>query len=201
MAVTSKIASAQQPLPLGWAYSYLNDGFTGPNGEFISRDMVRVHGSFDKAFAHMYGPADPQGNITYGTNTTLPPPGSYAVSSASSIQPASLLSFETDHGRVSLNIKTGELTLPQGMAKEDSIREFWLGFQKYFKTTDTMVLETRIKELQLDVARAQATAALMKKEDEKEVSKKIAEKVAKKYGGEKFIMVKPEDLIRFIQEA
>jgi len=61
--------------------------------------------------------------------------------------------------------------------------------------------EQQIKDLQLQVAQVQASAALMKKDDEKEGRKKVAEKIAKKYNGEKFIMVKPEDLIRFIEEG
>jgi hypothetical protein len=36
---------------------------------------------------------------------------------------------------------------------------------------------------------------------EKDAAKPIVEKVRKKYNGEKFIMVKPEDLIKFIEEA
>ena len=38
-------------------------------------------------------------------------------------------------------------------------------------------------------------------EMEKDAAGIIVEKVRKKYGSEKFIMVKPEDLIRFIEEA
>ena len=36
---------------------------------------------------------------------------------------------------------------------------------------------------------------------EKDAAKPIVEKVRKKYGNEKFIMVKPEDLIKFIEGA
>ena len=218
MAVTSKIASAQQPLPLGWNYSYLNDGFTGPNGEFISRDMVQIHGSFHKAFAHMYGatgaagvptggigangPAGPQGNITWGQNSISPiPSGSFVTSSASSIQPASTLSFETDYGRITLNIRTGDLTLPQGISRDEGIRKFWFGFQKYFKTTDIMVLETKVKDLQLELAQVKASATLIQKDDKKAANKRIVDRFKKKYGNEKLIMVKPDDLAKFLEEA
>lgn len=127
--------------------------------------------------------------------------GGYAAITAAPIQPKSTLAFDTAYGRVTLDIKTGDLTVPVGMSRQDAIRDFWLGFQENFQPTNKAKYEQQIKDLQQDLARVQATAALMRKDDEKEAAKKVAEKIAKKYNGEKFIMVKPEDLIRFIEES
>lgn len=200
MATTYGVGSN---VPHGWRYDALNNHYIGPNGDTITMREINHHGTLADVLKHrQYEEAKRQMMLN---TPTVPGSLSQAVNSIGSLsiatQPAATLSFDTDHGRVILNIKTGDLTIPGGMGREDAIREFWLGFQKHFNCGDVSKYEKRIKELQQDVARAQATAALMKKDDEKEAAKKIAEKVAKKYAGEKFIMVKPEDLIKFIQEA
>lgn len=202
---------AQHPLPRGWSYTYLNDGFVGPAGEFIGRTDVENHGSFHKAYAYKYGSAaaapgatGSRGFPTGGLDATGAngPAGPYSLSIAdNSIRPASALSFETDYGRVTLNIKTGDLTLPVGMSRENSIREFWMGFQKHFDCGDATEYKRKIADLSHDVQVLKDRAITAEMEALKISTKKVAEKVAKKYAGEKFIMIKPEDLIKFIQDA
>lgn len=199
MATTYGIGSN---VPPGWVYDALNDCYKGPNGEIITEMDILRNGSLlrvvqnmqiDEARRSMMVNTVP-GSMQQAVNSMGP------ISATIQTQPSATLSFETDHGRVTLNIKTGDLTIPVGMGREDVIREFWLGFQKHFKTGDTTQHEKRIKELQQEVAHVKATAALMRKDDEKEAAKKVAERIAKKYNGEKFIMVKPEDLIKFIEQ-
>lgn len=115
-------------------------------------------------------------------------------------QPTSVISIETKLGRVSVDIETGDLTIPQGVGRDTAIREFWLGFQEYFKPANTVKYEKEIEDLKREVANTKSSAALMKQASEKEANKRVAEKIRKKYNGEKFIMVKPEDLVRFIEE-
>jgi hypothetical protein len=115
--------------------------------------------------------------------------------------PTNVIAIETKLGRVSVNIETGDITIPVDVGRDDAIREFWLGFQKHFIPSNKAKYEEEIKFLKRDLAGAKASAVLMKQESEKEASKRVAEKVRKKYGNEKFIMVKPEDLIKFIQEG
>lgn len=235
MATTYGVGQAmsQQPVLSGWNFSVLHDAFIGPNGEHISRNDVQIHGSFAKAYAHLYGSKSqhkPQfgdrrinpntykpevyngddwvdsvnvgstgaiGAIHDGTYTT----GANGPLTIGNMQPAAEISVEGKLGRITINLDTGELKMPPNVGRDAAIRDFWLGFQEQFQPTNKAKYEQQIKSLQQDLARAQATAALMRKDDEKEAAKKVAEKIAKKYNGEKFIMVKPEDLIRFIEEG
>jgi len=124
------------------------------------------------------------------------PAGPFSIGN---VKPAAEISVEGKLGRITINLDTGELKMPPNVGRDAAIRDFWLGFQENFQPTNKAEYEKRIKELQQEVAQVKATAALMRKDDEKEAAKKVAEKIAKKYNGEKFIMVKPEDLIRFIE--
>ncbi len=114
---------------------------------------------------------------------------------------ANVIAIETKLGRVSVNIETGDITIPVDVGRDDAIREFWLGFQKHFIPSNKAKYEEEIKFLKRDLASTKASAVLMKQEGAKDANKRVAEKVRKKYGNEKFIMVKPEDLIKFIQEG
>lgn len=112
-----------------------------------------------------------------------------------------VIAIETKVGRVGINTETGDITIPPGIGRDEAIREFWFGFQKHFQPTNKTRYEEEIKYLKRDLAGAKASAVLMKQEGEKHANKRVAEKVRKKYGNEKFIMLKPEDLIKFIEEA
>lgn len=165
--------------------------YAPPNGWVVT--AANAANPFMNASIMPYDPNNiSNGNLTVG-NATHP----YAVHSP----PTNVISIETKLGRVSINIETGDITIPVDVGRDDAIREFWLGFQKHFIPSNKAKYEEEIKFLKRDLAGAKASAVLMKQEGEKEASKRVAEKVRKKYGNEKFIMVKPEDLIKFIQEG
>ena len=115
--------------------------------------------------------------------------------------PKSQISVETKLGTIVINLDTGDLTIPPNIGRNEAIREFWLGFQEHFQPTNKAKYEEEIKFLKRDLAATKASAVLMKQENQKESSKRVAEKVRNKYGNEKFIMVKPDDLIKFIEES
>lgn len=115
--------------------------------------------------------------------------------------PTNVIQIETKVGRVGINIETGDITIPPGIGRDEAIREFWFGFQKHFVPSNKAKYEQEIDRLKHHIE-------VMKDEYEKRFAchKKdgaalVAEKIRKKYNGEKFIMVKPEDLIKFIEEA
>jgi hypothetical protein len=102
----------------------------------------------------------------------------------------------TDKGAVTLNLKTGDITFPLKIGRDEAIRDFWMGFQKYFGSSDVnevAKLKTKLKETE------QAAEEYKKYVYEKTV-KGVVDKINKKYANEKFIMVKPADLIKFIEE-
>jgi hypothetical protein len=148
-----------------------------------------VSGSVSAASINAINP----GNLTYGSATQ-------SISVAQS-PTTSVIAIETKVGRVGINIETGDITIPPGIGRDVAAREFWLGFQEHFRPANTAKYEKEIEGLKRDLAGAKASAVLMKQENMKEASKRVAEKIRKKYNGEKFIMVKPEDLIRFIEET
>ena len=144
------------------------------------------------------GPAGPM-------NASIASVGNLSVSNAQPLTfhqpPASVISIETKLGRISVDIETGDITVPVGVGRDDAIREFWFGFQKHFNPFDKAKYEIEIDQLKREIAEAKTSAVLMKQENQKEASKRVADKVRNKYGNEKFIMVKPEDLIKFIEEG
>jgi len=149
-------------------------------------------------------PVNPFMNAPMATN--IPSNGSLSVGNGGQSYsfhnpPRNVIAIETKLGRISIDIETGDITIPPGIGRDEAIREFWLGFQKYWEPTSKKKYEEEIKYLKRDLAGAKASAVLMKQESEKEASKRVAEKVRKKYGNEKFIMVKPEDLVKFIEEG
>ena len=103
----------------------------------------------------------------------------------------------TDKGVVTLNLKTGDITFPLEIGRDEAIRDFWMGFQKYFGSSDVdevAKLKTKLKETE------QAAEEYKKYVYEKTV-KGVVDKISKKYANEKFIMTKPADLIKLIEEA
>lgn len=125
------------------------------------------------------------GNLSIGTGTQQ-----YAFHQPTT----SVIAIETKVGRVGINIETGDITVPQGIGRDEAIREFWFGFQKHFQPMNKVEYERKIKDLEQKVEIAYKVST-------KETAKHFAEKIRKKYGNEKFIMIKPEDLIKFIEEA
>ena len=115
--------------------------------------------------------------------------------------PTNVISIETKLGRIGVDIETGDITVPVGVGRDDAIREFWFGFQKHFQPSNNSKYETEIEGLKRDYVRLETYYKEKLVNIEKDAAKPIVEKVRKKYGSEKFIMVKPEDLIRFIEEA
>jgi hypothetical protein len=123
--------------------------------------------------------------------------GSFTVATP---PPKSQISVETKLGTIVINLDTGDLTIPPNIGRNEAIREFWLGFQEHFQPTNKAKYEEQIYLLKKELADAKTSATLMQQENIQQASKRVAEKIRKKYNGEKFIMIKPEDLIRFIEE-
>ena len=97
--------------------------------------------------------------------------------------------------------RSGDITVPVGIGRDEAIREFWFGFQKHFVPSNRAKYEQEIEGLKRDYHRLETYYKEKLIQSEKDAAQPIIEKVRKKYGSEKFIMVKPEDLIRFIEEA
>jgi hypothetical protein len=112
-----------------------------------------------------------------------------------------VIQIETKVGRIGINTETGDITIPPGIGRDEAIREFWFGFQKVFKPLNKNKYEIEIEGLKRDYARLETYYKDKLVNLEKDAAKPIVEKIRKKYNGEKFIMVKPEDLIKFIEEA
>ena len=131
--------------------------------------------------------------------------GNLSVSNAQPLTfhqpPTSVISIETKAGRVSVDIETGDITVPVGIGRDEAIREFWFGFQKHFQPSNKAKYESEIEGLKRDYVKLETYYKDKLVSIEKAAAGPIVEKVRKKYGSEKFIMVKPEDLIKFIEEA
>jgi hypothetical protein len=112
-----------------------------------------------------------------------------------------VIQIETKVGRIGINTETGDITIPPGIGRDEAIREFWFGFQKVFKPLNKNKYEIEIEGLKRDYARLETYYKDKLVNLGKDAAKPIVEKIRKKYNGEKFIMVKPEDLIKFIEEA
>jgi hypothetical protein len=136
-----------------------------------------------------------------GPSGPLNVPSAGSLSISNSFQPANTLAFETDHGRITLNIKNGDLTLPVGMSRADGAREFWMGFQKHFNTGDTAAHHREIALLKAQIKEEKHKADEYGQYVIKETRAQIANKIRTKYNGQKLIMVKPEDLAKFIEDV
>ena len=127
-----------------------------------------------------YQPINPHGVPTERFTIASPGPSEFAIS--------------TSHGQVKINLDTGDLTFPPGIGRDVAVREFWLGFHEHFKTIDKKKYEQQIAEIsrKADEYRNHANDV---------VKKSILKKITEKYGNEKFIMIKPADLIKMIEGA
>lgn len=99
----------------------------------------------------------------------------------------------TDKGVVTLNLKTGDITFPLEIGRDEAIRDFWMGFQLHFGAKQDSKFKARIEELEYECVKLQTDAYSNAKQ-------KILSKITKKYANEKFIMTKPADLIKLIEE-
>lgn len=193
-------------IPSGWHYNAALDQYEGPNKEVVSGMAAAQYGGVLHALTAM------RIMQNVGVNAAAPvgangPAGPFvsgsigqAMASIQNTQPANL-TLKTDKGDVVLNLKTADIQIPPGIGRDEAIRDFWLAFQKYFKPADVVNYENTIDNLRRSLANAKAQAALTQKEDAKEGAKKVVEKFKKKYGHEKLIMVKPDDLARFLEEG
>jgi hypothetical protein len=111
------------------------------------------------------------------------------------------MAIMTPHGKVKINLDTGVLTIPHGIGREEAIRDFWLGFQENFRGAEKTKYENEIAYLKKDIEHITQKAEEYKKEVNKIVKDTIVKKVSEKYGNEKFIMIKPADLIKMIEGA
>ena len=209
MATTINSGSS---VPPGWHYDAPMDQYVNDQGLRVDALEAARHGNLVKAIINIHGAqalipatghisqaavqnggfvAQTIDNLTVGNNQT------YSFANP----PTNVISIETKLGRISVDTETGDITVPVGVGRDDAIREFWFGFQKHFQPTTNQKYETEIAGLKRDYERLETYYKAKFVEIEKDSAKFIVEKVRKKYGSEKFIMVKPEDLIKFIEGA
>jgi len=220
MAMTMNVASS---VPPGWNYDAKNDYYIDSIGRYVSKLDVATHGSIVAAIKAIHGSQALQGATgAIGANGPAGPINASTVSNGGFVAqtidnlsvgnaqaqsysfhkpPTSVIAIETKVGRISVDIETGDITVPVGVGRDEAIREFWLGFQKHFQPSNKAKYEMEIEGLKRDYQRLETYYKEKLVEIEKDAAKFIVEKVRKKYGSEKFIMVKPEDLIKFIEEA
>jgi hypothetical protein len=117
------------------------------------------------------------------------------------INPSSEIAVMTPHGQVKINLDTGDLTVPHGIGREEAIRDFWLGFQENFRGADEAKYENEIASLKKDISYITQKADEYRNHANDVVKKSILKKITEKYGSEKFIMIKPADLIKMIEGA
>jgi hypothetical protein len=114
---------------------------------------------------------------------------------------SSEMAVMTPHGQVKINLDTGDLTFPPGIGRDVAVREFWLGFQENFRGAEKTKYENEIAVLKAENVYITQKADEYKNYANDVVKKSILKKITEKYGNEKFIMMKPADLIRMIEEA
>lgn len=211
------LRAAQNPKVKDWSYDVITDSYRHISGVTVDRiDIDRNNGDLETVLdnalkmASVGATGAAQGDVTMrplGTPYSIiyngPPDGvtsgSAITASIQNDQPRHI-TIQTSLGDIALNLKTGDIAIPVGVGRDDAIREFWLGFQKHFQPLDKKSYEDKILSLERELAMAKTSATLIRAENQKQASKRVAEKIAKKYANEKFIMIKPADLIKFIEE-
>jgi hypothetical protein len=144
-------------------------------------------------------PSSATGQITNGQIpiSNMISNGGHFITAA--VPPEATVTMQGKLGNITMNLDTGELTMPPNVGRDAAIRDFWLGFQEYWQPTNKAEYERKIKELQQEVTQIKVSSLAIEKEAKQNAAKKIADKFRKKYGDQKLIMVKPEDLARFIE--
>ena len=150
----------------------------------VTGNITRPPGSYITSIPYPHGAVGASGSIVGAPSTT-----------------ASELTVMTSHGQVKINLDTGVLTIPHGIGREEAIRDFWLGFQENFRGAERAKYEDEVASLKKHISYITQKAEEYKNEALDTAKKSVVKKIAEKYGNEKFIMMKPADLIRFIEEA
>jgi hypothetical protein len=198
-STTISAAGTGTSIPNGWTFDAANQRYLCVDGSIVTQHDIMRHGSFMNVLiarasgvgAVIAGGVQSAVGQTSSPTTISNGTGQYVHPV---FHPGNKMGFDTAHGRVTIDIDTGDLTLPAGMSRVEGIREFWLGFQKYFKSGDIAKYENEIKVLK-------EREEKLKKDAEHGLSKKVADKIRTKYNGQKLIMVKPEDLAKFIEDV
>jgi hypothetical protein len=150
----------------------------------VTGNITRPLGSYITPIPYPHGAVGASGSVVGAPPTT-----------------ASELAVMTSHGKVKINLDTGVLTIPHGIGREEAIRDFWLGFQENFRGAERAKYEDEVASLKKHISYITQKAEEYKNEVLDTAKKSVVKKIAEKYGNEKFIMVKPADLIKFIEEA
>lgn len=136
-----------------------------------------------------------------------PMPQHYLQNGTISVMPqaARTIQFETSQGMIKLDLDSGKIDMPPGIDNNTAVKEFWNGFSEQFDCGEKRQYEKKILALQQKIESMKHNIEFKHKEHAEklsncriDVAKELAEKVRRKYGNEKFIMVKPQDLINFI---
>lgn len=157
-------------------------------GDMIFDPVRNMHLVYD---GHEWIPY-PSNSSQYYTDGIAGSPGSFTIGAPTA---TNMFEVATPSGRIRANMATGEVFFPDGMHRSSALYEFWQGFSKTFMPNNT----------ELSLAKQEVSMLKMrmneyKKYAVKEITDKIAEKLQKKYGNEKFIMTKPDDLIKLIKD-
>lgn len=107
------------------------------------------------------------------------------------------MTFKTKAGDVTANLETGELTMPVGVARDTGLRDFWQAFQEHFKPSTSN--DTEIESLKLKLRAFERGETIQREKIEEETKAKLIEKIRNKYGSDKFIMTKPDELIKILE--
>lgn len=102
-------------------------------------------------------------------------------------------------GRFTIDLETGELTMPAGVTKNEGLRQFWLAFQEHFKGPTNNEYEQQIVKLNNEVAYYKSKLATFNDNVRAVEKQKLIDKVRNKYGSDKFIMTKPDELIKLLE--
>ena len=204
--VKNALNPAASTVPPGWQYDAPMDQYVNDQGLRVDALEAARHGNLIKAIINIHGPQALQATTGHISQSAGPADvitnGQWASNpfGFTKVDTTNFISIDTKVGRVGINIETGDITVPPGIGRDEAIREFWFGFQKVFQPNVKAKYEKEIADLKDDIQKMKEYYSNALDAASKKSSSVVAEKVRKKYGNEKFIMVKPEDLIRFIEE-
>ena len=174
------------------------------NSATVTSNVTKSSGSYITPIPYPHGitesigSPDPNGDLSFTLDKVKPFPGVLIEGSSPF---TSEMVIMTPHGQVKINLDTGVLTIPHGIGREEAIRDFWLGFQENFRGAEKTKYEDEIASLKRDISHITQKAEEYKNEVSDIAKKSIVKKIAEKYGNEKFIMIKPADLIKMIEGA
>lgn len=187
--IVNAIRAIHSPQAIANAINNSGPGYGG--GKVTNRPYSGATGSPNQ-MATPPGANGATGNPFAAASSHIVPNGSWT-----DIHSKSKMRVTTKRGSVTADLETGELTFPPEVGKDQALREFWLAFQEHFQPTNKEKYEKEI----FDLKHEKDMLAELLKQEKKAAANLVVEKVRKKYGNEKFIMVKPDDLIKFIEEG